>query len=58
VFIWPEAGEGAPRAESQQSYNLLYFKHGGMEFWAVSDINPADLKDFVLRFQSAEEFPA
>jgi anti-sigma factor (TIGR02949 family) len=58
VFIWPEAGEEAPRAESQQSYNLLYFKHGGMEFWAVSDINPADLKDFVLRFQSAEEFPA
>jgi anti-sigma factor RsiW len=58
VFIWPEAGEEAPRAESQQSYNLLYFKHGGMEFWAVSDINPADLKDFVLPFQSAEEFPA
>jgi len=58
VFIWPEAGEEAPQAAAQQTYNVLYFKHGGMEYWAVSDLNSAELKDFVLRFQSAEEFPA
>jgi len=29
-----------------------------MEYWAVSDLNPADLKEFVLRFQAADEFPA
>jgi hypothetical protein len=35
---------------------VLYF--GGREYWAVSDLNSADLKEFVLRFQAAEEFPA
>jgi anti-sigma factor RsiW len=58
LFIWPEAGEEAPRAAAQQGYDLLYFKHGGMEYWAVSDLNLADLDEFVLRFQSAEKFPA
>ncbi len=58
VFIWPEGGEEAPQAAAQQGYNLLYFKHGGMEYWAVSDLNPTDLKEFVLRFQAAEDFPA
>jgi anti-sigma factor RsiW len=58
VFIWPEGGEEAPKAAAQQGYNLLYFKHGGMEYWAVSDLNPTDLKEFVLRFQAAEDFPA
>ena len=58
LFIWPEGGEEAPRAAAQQGYNLLYFKQGGMEYWAVSDLNPADLDEFVLRLRSAQEFPA
>jgi anti-sigma factor RsiW len=58
VFIWPEAGEEAPRSEAQQGYNVLYFKHGGMEFWAVSDLNPAELRDFVAHLKSAVETPA
>ena len=58
LFIWPEAGEEAPRAEAQQGYNLLYFKHGGMEYWAVSDLNLAELKDFVAHLRTAVETPA
>jgi len=58
LFIWPEAGEEAPRAAAQQGYNLLYFKHGGMEYWAVSDLNAGDLKDFVAHLKSAVETPA
>jgi anti-sigma factor (TIGR02949 family) len=58
VFIWPEAGEEAPRSEAQQGYNVLYFKHGGMEFWAVSDLNPAELRDFVAHLKTAVETPA
>jgi anti-sigma factor (TIGR02949 family) len=58
LFIWPEEGEETPRSESQQGYNVLYFKHGGMEYWAVSDLNPADLKDFVARLKTAVETPA
>jgi anti-sigma factor (TIGR02949 family) len=58
LFIWPEGGEEAPRAEALQGYNLLYFKHGGMEYWAVSDLNPADLKEFVAHLKTAVETPA
>jgi anti-sigma factor (TIGR02949 family) len=58
LFIWPEGGEEAPRAESRQGYNVLYFKHGGMEYWAVSDLNPTELKDFVAHLKTAVETPA
>jgi anti-sigma factor (TIGR02949 family) len=58
LFIWPEGGEEAPRTAAQQGYNLLYFKHGGMEYWAVSDLNPAELKDFVGHLKTAVETPA
>jgi anti-sigma factor (TIGR02949 family) len=58
LFIWPEAGEEAPRTASQQGYNLLYYKHGGMEYWAVSDLNAAELKDFVAHLKAAVETPA
>ena len=58
LFIWPEAGEESPRVAAQQGYNLLYFKHGGMEYWAVSDLNPTDLKDFVTHLKAAVETPA
>ncbi len=58
LFIWPEAGEEAPRTAAQQGYNLLYFKHGGMEYWAVSDLNGAELKDFVAHLRAAVETPA
>src|SRR5262249_42742729 len=58
LFVWPEAGEEAPRAQSVQGYNLLYFKHGGMEYWAVSDLNPTELTDFVTRLKTAVERPA
>ena len=58
LFIWPEGGEEASRTASQQGYNLLYFKHGGMEYWAVSDLNQAELKDFVAHLKKAVETPA
>lgn len=49
LFVWPNQGghEQKPRALSQQGYNLLHWTQGGMEFWAVSDLNEADLTKFV-----------
>jgi anti-sigma factor RsiW len=43
---------------AQQGYNVLYFKHGGMEYWAVSDLNSTDLKAFIAHLQKAVETPA
>jgi anti-sigma factor RsiW len=48
LFVWPsESGhEQKPHALSQQGYNLLRWTQGGMEFWAVSDLNEAELTKF------------
>lgn len=45
VFTWPgAAGERAPRLESLQGYNVEHWTHGGMEWWAVSDLGGDELK--------------
>jgi anti-sigma factor RsiW len=48
LFVWPrENGHKQKlRALSRQGYNLLHWVEGGMEFWAVSDLNEAELKQF------------
>src|SRR5579863_66404 len=53
VFVWPEGGEQAPSVETQQGYSVGYYKHDGMEYWAVSDLTPGELKDFLNRFRAA-----
>ena len=49
LFVWPgENGhEQKPRILARQGYNLLHWAQGGMEFWVVSDLNEAELKQFV-----------
>lgn len=45
VFIWPAAGpDAAPRSGSRQGYNWTYWRNAGMEFWIVSDADPAALQ--------------
>ncbi len=50
LFVWPN-NEGRqdqkPRVLSQQGYNLHRWTQGGMEFWAVSDLNETELTKFV-----------
>ncbi|HTS92589.1 MAG TPA: anti-sigma factor [Stellaceae bacterium] len=58
LFIWPEDGDKPLRFESQQGYNLAYYKHGGMEYWAVSDLGQAELKEFMTHLMNAKESPA
>lgn len=48
VFTWPgPVGDHGPRLESLQGYNLEHWTHGGMEWWAVSDLGADELKLFV-----------
>jgi anti-sigma factor RsiW len=44
VFIWP--GESAGGALAVNGYHLIHWAAGGMTYWAVSDLNEAELKDF------------
>jgi anti-sigma factor RsiW len=45
VFIWPaaEAGNAAARVQSINGYALAQWRAGGMQYWAASDVAPADL---------------
>jgi anti-sigma factor RsiW len=48
VFTWPgAAGESTPRLQSLQGYNVAHWTHGGMQWWAVSDLSGDELKLFV-----------
>jgi len=48
LFIWPasEGGESGERTATRQGYNVLHWRKGGMNFWAVSDVSAADLEQF------------
>jgi anti-sigma factor RsiW len=49
LFIWParEGGESGERTATRQGYNILHWRKGGMNFWAVSDVSATDLEEFV-----------
>jgi len=60
VFILPsDAADSAPKALIDHGYNVLRWTKGGMTFWAVSDVNAADLADLakLLRQQKPESEP-
>jgi anti-sigma factor RsiW len=45
VFLWPADEQGrAPSSGSRQGYQWMEWRHGGMEFCAVSDTAPSDLE--------------
>ena len=48
LFVWPTRdGEPVP-AEllAQQGYNIVHWRQAGMQAWAVSDMNAAELQTF------------
>jgi len=57
LFIAPGANKGptAPRSDtlSRDGYHILHWTAGGMNFWAVSDLNAAELHEFGMRWQDA-----
>jgi anti-sigma factor RsiW len=48
VFLWPDpsAHETAIQSASRAGYHLLHWTAGGFTYWAVSDLNEAELRDF------------
>jgi anti-sigma factor RsiW len=48
LFTWPigDSRESAPRLEKRQGYNLVHWTRSGMEYWAVSNLNGAELMKF------------
>ena len=48
LFVWPStaAGELSAKASVHQGYNLIHWSNAGMTYWAVSDLNLAELQQF------------
>jgi anti-sigma factor RsiW len=45
VFIWPAAsGDTKATAQVQQGYNVIHWTKSGMTYWAISDLNLAELQ--------------
>jgi anti-sigma factor RsiW len=55
LLVWPgRAEEAGPRSEMKQGYHVVHWRQGGMSWWAVSDLNPAELAEFVRLIQARE----
>ncbi|TBW36804.1 anti-sigma factor [Siculibacillus lacustris] len=52
LFVWPDAGLGS-RAASREGYSMIRWAQAGLAFWAVSDLNPVELREFQEDFAEA-----
>jgi anti-sigma factor RsiW len=48
LFIWPSAADSATSETltTYHGYNLIHWRAAGMTYWAVSDLNRSELRDF------------
>ena len=53
LFIWPNTGNADQPLRSQlhQGYHVMHWAQADMNYWAVSDLNPADLRAFSERMR-------
>lgn len=54
LFIWPsnDAHEMSEKAMRRQGYNLIHWDKSGMEYWVISDLNEAELRQFAEIIQN------
>ena len=48
LFVWPTGGldMNFGKVSAQQGYNMRHWHDGDLQFWTVSDVNPAKLEEF------------
>ena len=46
VFVWPAAQAAPVTTESLRGFQVQHWARNGMSFWAVSDLNQAELSEF------------
>jgi anti-sigma factor RsiW len=53
LFVWPEGSDAVrpPEARDIRGFHVRHWIHGGMSYWAVSDVNGAELDQFVHALQ-------
>lgn len=55
LFVWQSTGtsDSGNKALVRQGYNLIGWKKSGLVYWAVSDLNNAELQEFAQAVQSS-----
>jgi anti-sigma factor RsiW len=53
LFIWPGEASAGATLEHKNGYSLVRWGAGGLVFWAVSDVDSADLQGFQKAFAAA-----
>ena len=53
VFVWPEVSDAVRPTDARaiRGFHLRHWTRAGMSYWAVSDVNDADLDQFVHALQ-------
>ena len=53
VFVWPEASDAVRSSDARaiRGFHVRHWTQGGMSYWVVSDVNDADLDQFVHALQ-------
>jgi anti-sigma factor RsiW len=54
LFIWPSDSVETSGTEtmSRQGYNIFRWNEAGMTYWAISDLNRAELEEFTRKIQA------
>jgi anti-sigma factor RsiW len=52
LFVWPGT-DAAPASDEVSGYGLRHWTKDGLTFWAVSDINDAELAEFAAAYRAA-----
>ncbi len=56
LFVWPgqRAGDRSLRTLEKQGFHLISWTQSGMNYWAISDLNPVELTEFARDIQAHE----
>ena len=54
LFVWPGNGDAPPQTGERQGYNIVHWSQGGMTFWAVSDLELAQLDEFATDWRRSQ----
>lgn len=53
LYLWPAERGAAPERLQRRGFNLVRWSDGAMQFWAVSDLDGAELERFASTWRAA-----
>lgn len=51
LFVWPSAAQTLPVRSVRKGFNVLHWADGSMQYWAVSDLERAEMERFAQIWQ-------